>query len=147
MQDPRSTPVPPPASRTSTKTAAPAASPQAVLTIRPTIVAAAMSQEQAQLLTTLECLLALDWTTSRTHEVDLDLPTSGTHMRMSRQGMTEVHLDIAQTENVLVPAMESRFGPGHEITNTYRRIHRWLVNGHEVILDICRSGLSCLIVA
>ncbi|HET9128619.1 MAG TPA: hypothetical protein VHO26_13150 [Propionibacteriaceae bacterium] len=102
---------------------------------------AELDREQAELLDFVDELVRLAWTPApdRRHAV---------HGRLCAQfvldgdRLAEVLVPLPDHESSLVTAMRSRFGHDTEIATPRRRVHRWTVNGHEVLLDSC-CGAQC----
>lgn len=122
------------------------------------------SEEDAMVLSVLEALLAADWNPtcvphgpdqcSATSDADsvglseLELPFWRAHVTLNREGVAEAHIQIDDDDEAAVLVLLRRhWGPGIEIAQMHRRIHRWLVNGREVLLDSFNGHATCLRIA
>lgn len=120
--------------------------------------------EDAMVLSVLEALLAADWNpTCVPSDADhpsadnladpagvseLELPFWRAHVTLNREGVAEAQIEIDDGDEASVLVMLRRhLGPGIEIGQMHRRIHRWLVDGREVLLDSFNGRSTCLRIA
>ena len=101
-------------------------------------------------LRVLDALLRLHGRTNRYRDcvnVDLDVLGLPLHLLMCDQVLSEARIDLADDGSATLRALRWHLGPDIEIGTMHRRVHRWLVDGREVLLDSFNGRRTCLRVA
>lgn len=109
-----------------------------------------INQKNVVMLGVLEALLGVHGHASRDRDrVDVDAHILGlrVHLQMYGHVVSEAQIDLADDEASALHALRWHLGPDIELATMHRRVHRWLVDGREVILDSFNGKRMCLRVA
>jgi hypothetical protein len=109
-----------------------------------------IDQKNLVVLRVLDALLRLTRRSNRYRDcvyVDVDVLGLPLHLLMCDRVMSEAHIDLADDETSALQALRWHLGPDTEIATMHRRVHRWLVEGREVLLDSFNGHRTCLRVA
>jgi hypothetical protein len=109
-----------------------------------------IDQKHLVVLRVLDALLRLHGRTTRYRDcayVDVVILGLPLHLLMCDNVMSEARIDLADDEAPALQALRWHLGPDTEISTMHRRVHRWLVDGREVLLDSFNGRRTCLRVA
>ena len=105
-----------------------------------------LDHEQTELLDFVEELLRLNWTTppaDPNHAVHEDLTAD---LVVEGDRLAEAMVPLPDHEMEFLTALRAHFGPDIEIVTPRRRVHRWMVHDHELLLDAsCACGCHLLV--
>jgi len=115
-----------------------------------TMALSAINQTNVVVLRVLDALLArhehLGDDRDRTN-LEVDILSVRTHLQMCGDGISEAEIELADDEASALKALRWHLGPDIELAGMHRRVHRWLVEGREVILDSFNGKRTCLRIA
>jgi len=115
-----------------------------------TIALSAVNQTNVVVLRVLDALLArhehLGHEKDRT-DLEVDILSLRTHLQVCGDGISEAEIELVDDEASALKALRWHLGPDTELASMHRRVHRWLVEGREVILDSFNGKRTCLRIA
>lgn len=115
-----------------------------------TIPLSATNPTNVAVLGVLDALLALHRSADREldrTDVDVDVLGLRLHLRVYGDVVAEAQIDLGDDDSSPLQALRWHLGPDTELATMHRRVHRWLVNGREVILDSFNGRRTCLRIA
>lgn len=110
----------------------------------------AISHTNALVLHLLDALLALHGHALKDRDradVDVDFPGLRLHVKVRGDVVAEAQIELADDGESALHALRWHLGPDVELATMHRRVHRWLVDGREVLLDSFNGQRTCLRVA
>jgi hypothetical protein len=115
-----------------------------------TIALGAISHTNLVALRILDALLArhehLGKDGDRT-DLEVNIASLRTHLQLCGDGTSEAEIELADDGASALKALRWHLGPDIELASMHRRVHRWLVDGREVILDSFNGKRTCLRIA
>ncbi len=115
-----------------------------------TIALTTITPTNVVLLRVLDALLGLHEVAGRNRDridVDIDILRLRLQLRMCGDAISEAQIDLPDEGASFLQALRWHLGPDIELATMHRRIHRWLVDGREVVLDSFNGHRTCLRVA
>lgn len=115
-----------------------------------TIALPTITETNVILLRVLDALLRLHQVAGRNRDridVDIDILSLRLHLLMCGDVISEAQIDLPDEAPSVLNALRWHLGPDIELATMHRRIHRWLVDGREVVLDSFNGHRTCLRVA
>ena len=109
-----------------------------------------VDQKNLLVLRVLDALLGFHGRTNRYRDcmyVDVEVLGLSVHLLMCGEVISEAQIDLADDEASALRALRWHLGPDTELATMHRRVHRWLVDGREVMLDSFNGRRTCLRVA
>jgi hypothetical protein len=115
-----------------------------------TIPLAAINQTNVVVLRILDALLArhehLGVDRNRA-DLEVDIQSLRMHLQLGGDGISEAQIELGDDGASALKALRWHLGPDIELASMHRRVHRWLVDGREVILDSFNGRSTCLRIA
>jgi hypothetical protein len=68
-------------------------------------------------------------------DLEVDIQSLRTHLQLCGDDLSEARIELADDGASALKALRWHLGPDIELASMHRRVHRWLVDGREVILD------------
>ena len=69
------------------------------------------------------------------HDVHVDFLNLRLHLQVCGDAIAGAQIELADDGATALQALRWHLGADIELATTHRRVHRWLVDGREVILD------------
>lgn len=106
-----------------------------------------LSPEQASFIGLVDSLLHQPWSTDSAEITLVEIAPMHAHLTMAqRHLLSEAQIDLPDSEATFIDALNHRCGEGRELSNGHCRIHRWLIDGHELRLLAQTDGFVSLTV-
>jgi hypothetical protein len=80
-------------------------------------------------------------------DLEVDIESLRSHLQLCGDGISEAEIELADDGASALKALRWHLGPDIELASMHRRVHRWLVDGREVILDSFNGKRTCLRIA
>jgi hypothetical protein len=77
-------------------------------------------------------------------DVDVDILSLRLHLQVCGDAISAAQIELADDGASALQALRWHLGPDVELATMHRRVHRWLVDGREVILDSFNGQRTCL---
>lgn len=113
-----------------------------------TIVLSAINPRNVVVLRILDALLARHGHAGKDRgSIDVDILSLRRHLQVCGEEISEAQIELADDGASALRALRWHLGPDIELATMHRRVHRWLVDGREIILDSFNGQRTCVRVA